>query len=65
MFHNIDGHTINGFLITIYINMKSYMYSYVKWNKDEIFAFNIKSFTYVFNKKEQNDNWTLYLWLFT
>ena len=65
MFHNIDGHTINGFLITIFFNMKSYMYSYVKWNKNEIFSFNMKSFTYVFNKKEQNDNWTLYLWLFT
>lgn len=45
--------------------MKSYMFNYVKWNKDKMFAFNMKSFTYVFNKKEQNDNWTLYLWLFT
>jgi hypothetical protein len=45
--------------------MKSYMYSYVKWNKGQIYGFYMKSFTYVFNKKEQNDNWTLYTWLFT
>jgi hypothetical protein len=45
--------------------MKSYMYSYVKWNKGQIYGFYMKSFTYAFNKKEQNDNWTLYTWLFT
>ena len=41
------------------------MFKYSKWNGSDAFRFNMKSFTYVFNKKEQNDNWTLYTWLFT
>ena len=66
MFHNIDGHTINGFLITIFFNMKSYMFKYSKWNGSNAFRFHIKSFLYVFNEKEKpKGNWTLYTWLFT
>jgi hypothetical protein len=39
--------------------------TYKKWNKDKIYAFNMRSFTHVFSKEDQQDNWTLYTWLFT
>lgn len=45
--------------------MRSKMYSYVRWEDNDHFGFNIRSFTYVFNESEENDNWTLYGWLFT
>lgn len=45
--------------------MRSQMYAYKRWNDSEIYGFHMKSFIYVFNEREENDNWTLYGWLFT
>ena len=47
------------------INMKEgYMLSYKKWNGDKQFGFNIRSFLYVFNGKEEQNNWDFNRWLF-